>query len=236
MDENVGGSRRNLDKNVGDAKRTTVFGLNSEDASRRNLESSPEPRKTSKYYRRREAKENSDFKEYCASAKSHIVTTRFNNNTWVENEAYRTQYPVLKCVYATPELNSERFLPDGVLFVLEMNNDTNRLMGIGMVRNRAIVKKHRVYSNENYNRYAYVGKHRIDRKDMTAEEEVVARVFDVLCFTGARHMKRLQGIKAFPMDMLYKCKSIMDLVEFVKTMFRRRMDKTAVLDENVGEA
>jgi hypothetical protein len=53
-------------------------------------------------------------------------------------------------------------------------------------------------------------------------------------------MKRLQGIKAFPMDMLYKCKSIMDLVEIVKTMFRRRMDKNvdeakriAVLDETV---
>ena len=229
-----------MDENVGDAKRTAVLRVNSAGGSRRSLESGPEPRKTSKYYRRREAKENSDFKEYCASVKSHIVTTRFNNNTWVENEAYRTQYPVLKCVYATPELNSERFLPDGVLFVLEMNNDTNRLMGIGMVRNRAIVKKHRVYSNENYNRYAYVGKHRIDRKDMTVEEEVVARVFDVLCFTGARHMKRLQGIKAFPMDMLYKCKSIMDLVEIVKTMFRRRMDKNvdeakriAVLDETV---
>ena len=97
-------------------------------------------------------------------------------------------------------------------------------MGIGMVRNHVIIHKHRVYSNENYNRYAYLGKHRIDRSSMNEEEEIVMRAFDALCFKGARHMKRLQGIKAFPTDMLYKCKRIMDLVEFVRTMFKRRLE------------
>ena len=61
-------------------------------------------------------------------------------------------------------------------------------------------------------------------KDMTEEEDTVMRAFDALCFTGARHMKRLQGIKAFPTDMLYKCKSIIDLVDFVRNLFKKRLE------------
>jgi hypothetical protein len=62
---------------------------------------------------------------------------------------------------------------------------------------------------------------------MTEEEENIMRVFDVLCFTGARHMKRLQGIKAFPMDMLYKCSKIMDLLDFITKMFKCRLEKVS---------
>ena len=188
------------------------------------MEKVNKPCKSSKVIRRREMRTNSEYSEYCASIKTPLVTTRFNNITWGENIEYRKKHPVLGCIYATPDINSERIAPDSVLFVLEMNNDMNKIMGIGMVRNHALVKKHRVYSNDNYNRYAYVGKHRIDRKDMTEEEETVMCAFDALCFTGARHMKRLQGIKAFPMDMLYKCKSVLDLVDFVKKIFRKHME------------
>lgn len=184
-----------------------------------------EPVRSSKYYRRREAKTNSDYSEYCASIKTPIVTTRFNNDTWMENIEYRKTHPMLGCIYATPEMNSDKMVPESILFVLEMNNDQNRIMGIGMVRNRALIKKHRVYTNENYNRYAYVGKHRIDREEMTVEEDTIMRAFDALCFTGARHMKRLQGIKSFPTDMLYRCKHIKDLVAFVREMFKTRLEK-----------
>lgn len=188
------------------------------------MEKRIEPKRTSKSMRRREARLNGDYKEYCASIKTPLVTTRFNTNTWNENIEYRKKHPTLGCVYATPDINSGRIAPESVLFVLEMNNDRNRIMGIGMVRNHAFVKKHRVYSNENYNRYAYVGKNRIDREDMTNEEDTIMRAFDALCFTGARHMKRLQGIKAFPTDMLYKCKSIIDLVDFVRNLFKKRLE------------
>jgi len=180
--------------------------------------------RSSKYYRRREAKTNSEYIEYCNSIRTPIVTTRFNNESWNENDKYRLNYPNIGCVYATPEMNSDRIGPDCILFVLEMNNEINRIMGVGMVRNHVIIKKHRVYSNENYNRYAYVGKHRIDRNEMNEEEEMIMRVFDILCFKGSRHMKRLQGIKAFPMDMLYRCKGIMDLVEFIRKMFKSRLE------------
>jgi hypothetical protein len=109
------------------------------------------------------------------------------------------------------------------MFVLEMNNDTNKIIGIGMVRNHPYVNKYSVYSEGNYNRYVYVGKTRIDRESMTEEEERIMTVFDILCFTGNKHMKRGQGLKSFPIDMLYRCSVKLDLVQFIREMFKRRL-------------
>jgi hypothetical protein len=177
---------------------------------------------SSKQLRRRQFRENSQLKVFRDEMKHFLVTTRFNNATWEENERYRTDQSI-GCIYPTPEANSSRIAADAIMFVLEMNNDRNRIMGIGMVKNHAFIKKYRVYSNENYNRYAYLGKHRIDRSEMSEEEDQMMRVFDILCFTGARHMKRLQGIKQFPVDMLYRCSRVLDLVNYIREMFKRRL-------------
>ena len=114
---------------------------------------------------------------------------------------------------------------DTVLFILEMNNDTNRVVGIGMVRNHPISNSSykTVYKNGNYNRYVYVGKYRIDRSEMNEQEERIMKVFDILCFTGNRHMKRGQGLKSFPVDMLYRCNKTLDLVNFISEMFKKKM-------------
>ena len=53
-----------------------------------------------------------------------------------------------------------------------------------------------VYQNSNYNRYVYV-KHRIDRCEMTKEENTIMQALDILCFTGNTHMKRGQGLDNF---------------------------------------
>jgi hypothetical protein len=164
-----------------------------------------------------------DLREFQHNLKSHIATTRFNNQTWEENRNYVKHHPSVGCAYGASEQISTKIHNESVMMVLEMNNDKNRIMGIGMVRNHPISRKHRIYTNEEYNRYAYVGRHRIDREDMTEEEEIIMQAFDRLCFKGARHLKRLRGIKAFPVDMLYRCKKIMDLSEFVKDMFKKRI-------------
>jgi hypothetical protein len=104
-----------------------------------------------------------------------------------------------------------------------MDNDNNKILGIGMVRNKPSIKKHCVYENGNYNRNVYVGNMRIDRVDMTEEEDTIMRVFDILCFTGNRHMKRGQGLKSFPTDILYRCSKKIDLVSFVTDMFKQRV-------------
>ena len=52
-------------------------------------------------------------------------------------------------------------------------------------------------------------------------EEDIMKVFDVLCFEGKRNLKRLKEIKRFPIDMLYKCKEILDIVVFISEMFEK---------------
>lgn len=164
-----------------------------------------------------------NLREFKHNMKSYITTTRFNDVTWAENREYIKSNPNIGCIYGTCEQISSQIHQESVLFVLEMANDQNRILGIGMVRNRPIPRKHHIYTNEEYNRYAYVGRHRIDRSEMSEEEDTIMQVFDILCFKGARHLKRLRGIKTFPADMLYRCKRIMDLAEFIKNMFVKRI-------------
>jgi hypothetical protein len=166
---------------------------------------------------------NQNVREFKKAMKSILVTTRFNNSTWTENQQYIKKYPHIGCIYPSPEMNSKEMTDGTYLFVLEMNNEENKIMGIGLVKNHPIYNKYKVYSNQNYNRFAYLGKVRIDRKDMDDMEEKIMKAFDILCFKGSRHMKRLQGIKAFPADILYKCTQVMDLVQFITDMFKKRM-------------
>jgi hypothetical protein len=161
--------------------------------------------------------------EYRQSLKQYIMTSRFNNQTLQENRDFIRRTAVLKCVYCCPDPISKNIPIDAILFVLEMNNDINKIAGIGMVRNHAFMHKYNVYSERNYNRYIYYGKNHIAREYMTEEEERIMKVFDILCFTGNKHMKRGQGIKAFPIETLYKCKKTLDLVDFIAEMFKTRM-------------
>ena len=68
-----------------------------------------------------------------------------------------------------------------------------------------------------------MGKHRIDRGEMTQEELTIIKIFDILCFKGNHHVKRGQGLKQFPSNMLYNCLSKINLLEFVNDMFKKRI-------------
>jgi len=163
--------------------------------------------------------------DYKKQIRNFLLTSRFNNSTWCENELFRKEHPNFNCIYCSPDPVTCSIPIDSVLFVLEMNNDTNKIMGIGMVRNHPILNKFFVYENGNYNRYVYIGKNRISREDMSGEEEQIMQAFDILCFKGNRHMKRGQGLKSFPVDMLYRVskKIDLDLVNFIGNMFKIRL-------------
>lgn len=170
--------------------------------------------------------------DYKNQLRNFILTSRFNESTWNENKEYRKTHSQISCVYCSPDPISQSIPNDSVMFILEMNNDTNEIMGIGLVRNHPILNKYHVYDNGNYNRYVYVGKNRIDRTDMTEKEEQIMKAFDILCFTGNRHMKRGQGLKSFPIDILYRCSKKVDLVKFISEMFKSRMSNKNLLISN----
>ena len=176
-----------------------------------------------KYYKKIFKKYVSEFKK---EFRHFLLTSRFNNSTWNENQNYRKKHPEIGCVYCSPDPISISIPKDSIVFILEMNNDENKILGIGMIRNHPIVNKFTIYDEGNYNRYVYTGKNRIDRSEMTEEENRIMKVFDILCFTGNKHMKRGQGLKSFPVDMLYRCSKKLDLVQFIREMFKNRISNT----------
>jgi len=163
--------------------------------------------------------------------REYIMTIRYDDNTHEEMLKYSEMFHKngIKCVYGSSKIVSEMVVTDSVMFILEMNNDKNQIEGVGMVRNTlqepaATVGRRLfdIHKDGNLNRFVYIGSRRIDRKSMTEEEDEVFLALDLLCFYGNAHMKRCHGITMFPLDVVAKCKRVIDLPEYIKNMFRKR--------------
>lgn len=165
------------------------------------------------------------IKKYRSTMQYYLLTTRFNNKTWDENRKFceKTKY---QCAYCTPCPISTSIPTESVIFILEMNNDLNRIIGIGMLRN--IPRKGNiVYGDGNYNRFSYVGKNRIDRSQMEKEEDELLCSLDEKCFKGKGHLKRGQGLTSFPITTLYryensKEKPPIQIIPQIVEMFKKR--------------
>lgn len=161
------------------------------------------------------------IREYRLRRKSTIVTTRFNEKTYLENKEYRlSMNPIPACIYTSSHPVAVNVPLDKEIFVLEMNNEANRIMGIGRIFNIPIYNMHKIHDDKKFNFFSYIGTSRIDRIEMDKMEDDIMKVFDTLCFKGKRNLKRLK--KRFPIDMLYNCKEILDIVVFVSDMFKKR--------------
>jgi hypothetical protein len=150
--------------------------------------------------------------------RQYLMTIRYNNETYQEmrdfTEVASNAKRGIKCVYGCPKIVSDCVIRDSVLMVLEMNNDENRIEGIGMVRNTVQEpfmisggsegrRTFQIHNDGNLNRFVYIGAKRIDRNEMTEEEEQVFAAFDIICFKG----------------------KLIDLQEFAYTMFKNRYNK-----------
>ena len=164
---------------------------------------------------------------YQKTLKHTLATTRFNNFTWEENCKMREKNPAAKCIYAAPIQISARVALDRNVFVMEMNNETDQIMGIGLVKNHPVAGKYAVHSVHNYNRFVYIGKWRIDREDMSADEKEILKLLEAICFRGINHSKRGQGITVFPMKLQYKSSIIgFHMLDYICEMFKKRMNNT----------
>ena len=132
----------------------------------------------------------------------YIGTTRFTNKTFYENKRWRENHNWTGCIYGTPipianTPHYSKIEKDDKIFVLEMNNDTNKIEGIGYILNHIRHDfKARIYSDCNYNRYIYRSKHRLDRKQI--KNASIIEFFEKVLFKGKGHLKRGQGITLIP--------------------------------------
>jgi hypothetical protein len=152
-----------------------------------------------------------------------ILTSRFSNETMAENRAYAAKMKV-KCIYSSPRPITEVVPTNAIMFMIEMNNSTNLVVAIGMVRNVGRCNAHVIYTNKQYNVFTYVGHTLILREEMIEPELTIMRALDILCMSGAYHQKRLIGISPFPEATLRRClrDTNVDIAAEIASMFRRR--------------
>tara|TARA_Y100000816_G_C26065702_1_gene560050 strand:+ start:757 stop:1221 length:465 start_codon:yes stop_codon:yes gene_type:complete len=127
-----------------------------------------------------------------------ITTTRFNNNTYKENIRYRENNNI-PCIYGTSLKIKDSICYKDNLYVIEMNNQENLIMGIGLIKNQLIDdKNYKIYTDKVYNRYIYIGTKYLNRETLDNNELEILEKLELLLFKGARHSKRAQGITALP--------------------------------------
>jgi hypothetical protein len=132
-----------------------------------------------------------------------IVSTRFNNETWFENQENRRRRN-LGCFYGSPQEMSPKIDYNSPVFVLEMNNSLNKIEGIGLIKNKPEVEKYfRMYTDGNFNRYIYFGNYHITRDTLIEYNELLVDALDHILFKGYTHSKRGAGFTVVP-EKLFK--------------------------------
>ena len=132
-----------------------------------------------------------------------IITTRFTNESLQERIAYIQKHRLNGCIYGSPQEITYRILPESMLFVIEMNNSTNQIMGIGLIRNRPVFDKYyKIYENGNYNRYIYKSEYHLDRDVLKRHNPNLVDVLDYILFKEKTHLKRGTGFVTVPLKLL----------------------------------
>jgi hypothetical protein len=165
-----------------------------------------------------------------------ICTTRFNTETLQQNFEWRRRHQKLdECVYGSPIPMKHAVREGAWMIVLEMQNDANKIAGIGLVKNSpnlpsvpiphssSALKPSSVYSCGNYNRFIYQGAYRIDllsnelELELTREEQLVIKILELALFYGPNHSKRGKGICELPKHVA----SLYDFKECLKQLVQR---------------
>lgn len=135
-----------------------------------------------------------------------ILTCRFNNETFEENQVFRDLHPENGCVYGSPGMLTESCKFNSLYFVVEMNNQCNRIEGIGLIVNKVIISDPRycIYKNGNYNRYTYKGRYRLSRDMIERYNSGLLEVFDYILFKEKTHLKRGSGFTKIPKKLYEK--------------------------------
>lgn len=150
--------------------------------------------------------------------KFYVGTTRFSNATYEENKQWRQKHNWSGCIYGVNKKMSTSIPYTALIYVLEMNNDTNTIEGIGLVRNYINRDKTVcIYkSDTNYNRYIYNSSYWIARKDIKYKKTL--ELLECIVFTGSRHYKRGQGITVISWQK-FNTKAIEVLKKFFQSLF-----------------
>lgn len=151
---------------------------------------------------------------------SYIACTRFNDKTYTENTCYRKRNNE-QVIYGSTLKIREKYPIGGLIFVVEMNNDTNKIEGIGLIHNLLVYdKKYKIYDNTEYNRYIYKGKYWLSREQIFIYKPELLEVFDNILFKGKSHLKCRIGITIITEKLFARWEyKICETMYKIKTLF-----------------
>lgn len=124
----------------------------------------------------------------------YLACTRFNNITYDENIYYRSKHNE-NVIYGSTLKIRDKYPAGCLIFIAEMNNEKNRIEGIGLIKNLLVHdKRHKIYDNNEYNRYIYRGKYWLSREQINNYNPEILEIFDNILFKGKSHLKCRIGI------------------------------------------
>ena len=125
----------------------------------------------------------------------YLACTRFNCNTLQENIHYKTKNNMKGILYGVPIPIYNKYPLNTIIFVIEMNNETNEIFGIGIIRNKIIIdKKYNIYNYFEYNRYIYKGDYWLSREYILRNNEKIIEILENILFKKKSNVKRQSGI------------------------------------------
>lgn len=141
----------------------------------------------------------------------YITTTRFNENTYKQNQEYKSKAKLLGVAYGTPMLIAKTILHGCKCIVIEMLNYgknhhhyPGKIMGISIIKNTITDRRFKIYKDQNYNRYTYIGNIYLPRYILERYHGALLESLENTVFRGKGHLKRAQGITKVPESFMQK--------------------------------
>ena len=143
-----------------------------------------------------------------------VYTTRFNTQTYEENRRYKLRGREEDddesinwehtALYGSMTLMPINAPTNKYLIVLDMNNTTNRIMGMGLVKNLlAKNQRLRIHENPCFNEYTYKSNFYVSFEHLDKEkQDYIHEHFERVLFYGKGHLKRGCGFMRFPLKRL----------------------------------
>jgi len=135
-----------------------------------------------------------------------VGTVRFNNKTYLENYSWKQRKKHKGCAYGLDKPLCKKIPKGKYIYIIEMNNDINKIMGIGKIKNEINhSNRSRMYKEEGRNQFIYKSKHFKSRNDIInniPKARIVIKFLENILFYGSKHFKRGQGCVILPWNRI----------------------------------
>ena len=172
----------------------------------------------------------------------YIATTRFNNDTWKENCNYKNKNGIDGVIYGTNIRIRCSHSLGSLFFVIEMNNETNKIEGIGLIRNQLVLdKRYNIYSIGDYNRYIYKGDYWLSRDKLYYYDKELVNIFETILFKGKGHFKRQSGISVVSSLLFEKWEYDEEIIRndlkniFIKEFYNESVNESKRVTEDITD-